>query len=403
METLAVGCGAGFSGDRLDGAPPVVRTLIARGGPAALIFENLAERTLAFQALTRRRDPSLGYEPLLTQELRPVLADCLRHGITIVGNFGAANPQGAAETILSANILGGMCARVCPTEVLCEQACVRNTNEDKPVEIALLQRFATDQYFAKPGAPMFTRAAASGKRVAAVGAGPAGLAFAHRAAMLGHAVVLFDANPKPGGLNEYGLATYKTVDDFAQKEIDWLLSIGGIEVRCDQALGRERLLGEWIARPDHVRPQPAGPGVGGYARRKLTGRRAEEGDLRPVVGLPERRDHRLDRLVVDAGVEGDRLRRRGCRRARAAPRAGGQGEGQREEGPRDRASIMELAATLVRDSAAATLFTEHDVDVVFRFAARVIVLDRGRIIADGSPAAVRADRRVQAVYLGTEA
>ena len=99
METLAVGCGAGFSGDRLDGAPPVVRTLIQRGGPAALIFENLAERTLAFQQLTRRRDPSLGYEPLLQQELRPVLADCLAHGITIVGNFGAANPEGAAGAI----------------------------------------------------------------------------------------------------------------------------------------------------------------------------------------------------------------------------------------------------------------------------------------------------------------
>ena len=72
-----------------------------------------------------------------------------------------------------------------------------------------------------------------------VGAGPAGLACAHRLAMLGHDVVLFDANPKPGGLNEYGLATYKMADGFAQKEIDWLLSIGGIEVRCNQALGRD--------------------------------------------------------------------------------------------------------------------------------------------------------------------
>jgi hypothetical protein len=99
METLAVGCGAGFSGDRVDGAPPVVRTLVERGGPAALIFENLAERTLALQQLALRRDPALGYEPLLEQELRPILADCLRHGITIVGNFGAANPRGAAEAI----------------------------------------------------------------------------------------------------------------------------------------------------------------------------------------------------------------------------------------------------------------------------------------------------------------
>ncbi len=99
MKTLAVGCGAGFSGDRTDAAPPVVRTLVERGGPAALIFENLAERTLAHQQLTRRANPSLGYEPLLLAQLRPVLADCLAHGITIVGNFGAANPPGAAAAI----------------------------------------------------------------------------------------------------------------------------------------------------------------------------------------------------------------------------------------------------------------------------------------------------------------
>ena len=99
MQTLAVGCGAGFSGDRVDAAPPVVRTLIERGGPAALIFENLAERTLATQQLARRANPQAGYEPLLEMELRPVLADCLAHGITIVGNFGAANPDAAARVI----------------------------------------------------------------------------------------------------------------------------------------------------------------------------------------------------------------------------------------------------------------------------------------------------------------
>jgi hypothetical protein len=99
MQTLAVGCGAGFSGDRVDAAAPVVRTLIERGGPAALIFENLAERTLATQQLARRANPQAGYEPLLELELRPVLADCLAHGITIVGNFGAANPDAAARVI----------------------------------------------------------------------------------------------------------------------------------------------------------------------------------------------------------------------------------------------------------------------------------------------------------------
>ena len=99
MQTLAVGCGAGFSGDRVDAGLPVVRMLIARGGPAAMIYENLAERTLATQHLSKRSNPQLGYEPLLELQLRPVLADCLAHGITIVGNFGAANPDGAARLV----------------------------------------------------------------------------------------------------------------------------------------------------------------------------------------------------------------------------------------------------------------------------------------------------------------
>ena len=150
------------------------------------------------------------------------------------------NNRGAARAILTANPLGGMCARVCPTEVLCEQACVRNTNEDKPVEIGALQRYATDAFFAQPGAPLFQRAAPTGKRVAVVGAGPAGLACAHGLALRGHDVTLLDARPKLGGLNEYGLASYKTAGNFAQQEVEWLLSVGGIEVRTQQQLGRDR-------------------------------------------------------------------------------------------------------------------------------------------------------------------
>ena len=131
---------------------------------------------------------------------------------TFIARIAQGNLRGAARTILEENVLGGMCARVCPTEVLCEQACVRNTQEDKPVEIGLLQRHATDAYFAQPGAPLFTRAPASGKRVAVVGAGPAGLACAHRLAMLGHAVTLFDAQAqarrpqriRPGHLQDGG-------------------------------------------------------------------------------------------------------------------------------------------------------------------------------------------------------
>lgn len=99
QEILRIGSAAGFSGDRADAAGPVVDALIRAGGPACLIFETLAERTLALAQLARREDPSRGYEPLLEDMLRPVLARCLANGIRIVGNFGAANPRSAAQCI----------------------------------------------------------------------------------------------------------------------------------------------------------------------------------------------------------------------------------------------------------------------------------------------------------------
>ncbi len=148
------------------------------------------------------------------------------------------NVRGSARTILEENIMGGMCARVCPTEVLCEEACVRNTHEDKPVEIGLLQRYATDPVI-DAGTQLFPRGPATGKRVAVVGGGPAGLSCAHRLAMLGHDVKVFNRDPKRGGLNEYGIAAYKTVDDFAQKEVEYILAIGGIQFEDGVALGKD--------------------------------------------------------------------------------------------------------------------------------------------------------------------
>ncbi|MEM8851003.1 MAG: NAD(P)-dependent oxidoreductase [Pseudomonadota bacterium] len=144
--------------------------------------------------------------------------------------------EAAAKTIFDQNILGGMCARVCPTETLCEQACVREAAEGKPVEIGRLQRFATDAMMAEGEHP-YSRAPETGKTVAVVGAGPAGLACAHRLAMHGHAVTIYDSRPKPGGLNEYGIAAYKTPHDYAQAEVDWLLKIGGIRVETGKTLG----------------------------------------------------------------------------------------------------------------------------------------------------------------------
>jgi glutamate synthase (NADPH/NADH) small chain len=168
-----------------------------------------------------------------------------------IRQISTGNPLGSAKTIFDQNILGGMCARVCPTEELCEQACVRNTAEEKPVEIGRLQRYATDTAM-NAGRQFYDRAASSGKKIAVVGAGPAGLAAAHRLAVKGHDVVIYDAKPKSGGLNEYGIATYKSVDDFAQKEVDYVLSIGGIEVRNGEQLGRDFSLSDLQQQYDAV-------------------------------------------------------------------------------------------------------------------------------------------------------
>ena len=144
-----------------------------------------------------------------------------------------------------------MCARVCPTETLCEADCVRETAEHRPVEIGRLQRHATDALMARGGHP-YTRAAPTGRRVAVVGAGPAGLACAHRLAMLGHDVVIFEARPKPGGLNEFGIAAYKSTGGFAAAEVDWLLGIGGITIEPGRALGDGLTLDGLVADHDAV-------------------------------------------------------------------------------------------------------------------------------------------------------
>ena len=150
---------------------------------------------------------------------------------SFIRRIGDGNLRGAARTILDSNPLGGMCARVCPTENLCEAVCVRNTQEDRPVAIGRLQRHAVDALMESDKPQVFTRAPSTGKKVAVVGAGPAGLACAYTLARQGHDVVVFDAKPKAGGLNEYGLASYKTPGDFAQQEINWLLGIGGITIQ----------------------------------------------------------------------------------------------------------------------------------------------------------------------------
>ncbi len=157
---------------------------------------------------------------------------------SFIRKIATDNVRGAAMDILGANIFGGACARVCPVEELCEEACVRTAQEGKPVNIGLLQRYATDRFFERGEQP-FERAAPTGKRIAVVGGGPAGMSCAHGLARLGHEVTVYEARPKAGGLNEYGIAAYKVIDDFAQRELDFILSVGGITLELNKALGAD--------------------------------------------------------------------------------------------------------------------------------------------------------------------
>lgn len=184
-------------------------------------------------------------------------APCMRScptGIDVasfIRNIHDGNVNGAAVGILKENIFGGACARVCPTEILCESACVRNHDaEGQPVRIGLLQRYALDNATLKEHP--FTRAPSNGRRIAVVGAGPAGLSCAHRMSMLGYDVVVFEAREKAGGLNEYGIARYKLTDNFAQREVDFVLGIGGIEVQHGRVLGDNLQLADLHAQFDAV-------------------------------------------------------------------------------------------------------------------------------------------------------
>jgi glutamate synthase (NADPH/NADH) small chain len=207
-------------------------------------------------------------------------------------------PEAAAKTILTQNIMGGMCARVCPTETLCEEACVREAAEGKPVEIGRLQRFATDVLM-EQGVHPFTRATATGKTVGVVGAGPAGLSCAHRLAMHGHNVVVYDARPKAGGLNEFGIAAYKSTDEFAAREVDWLLQIGGIEMRDGVTLGGDMTLEQLSDTHDAVF---LGMGLGGVNALRTSGE--DKAGVADAVNFIAdlRQAHDLTRLPVGRHV-----------------------------------------------------------------------------------------------------
>lgn len=158
------------------------------------------------------------------------------------------NPGGAAETILDANVLGGSCARVCPTAVLCEGACVDRVLHDEAVPIGRLQRFAVD-WADDRGLRFFSAGPDSGRRMAVIGAGPAGLSCAFELRRSGHAVTIFEADDRPGGINTAGIAAYKISTEYALFEVERVRQMGA-EILLSSpidSVGVARLLGEYDA------------------------------------------------------------------------------------------------------------------------------------------------------------
>ena len=161
------------------------------------------------------------------------------------------NVKGSAHTIFVSNIMGAGCSKVCPVEKLCEGACVYNLMEEEPVPIAKLQRYSTEMALQKKW-PLFKRKPSIGKKVAVVGAGPAGLSCAHVLSREGIDVTIYEKEALGGGLMTYGIAAYKVTPQFCREEVDYILSIGGIEVKYGQELGRNIQLAELQQNYDAV-------------------------------------------------------------------------------------------------------------------------------------------------------
>lgn len=147
-----------------------------------------------------------------------------------------ANIKGSAHTIFSSNIMGAGCSKVCPVEKLCEGACVYNLMHEEPIPIAKLQRYSTEIAM-KNNWQLFKRKTASGKKVAVVGAGPAGLSCAHTLSREGVDVTIYEKEAKGGGLMTYGIAAYKVTPQFCEDEVNYITGIGGIEIKYGQELG----------------------------------------------------------------------------------------------------------------------------------------------------------------------
>jgi glutamate synthase (NADPH/NADH) small chain len=263
--------------------------------PAAAIAANMAEI----------------HPPLRPQEAHVEASRCLYcfdapcimacpTGIDIpafIKKIAFGNPAAAAKTILTANILGASCARVCPTSVLCEGACVLEDRDEQPIQIGRLQRYATD-YAAEHGTKIFSPPAqTTGKRIAIIGAGPAGLGCAAELAQLGHTVVIFEKQAQPGGLNTYGIAYYKMKPEVSLAEVELVKSLG-VELRCGLTIGKDITVAQLEKAFDAIF---IGVGLGAATRLRIPGE-----DLPEVVDaldfIAQIHTHPLDRVPIGRRV-----------------------------------------------------------------------------------------------------
>lgn len=204
--------------------------------------------------------PPLNLDGAITESNRclycydaPCITACPTH-IDIpsfIKKISTQNLKGSARVILESNIMGGTCARVCPVETLCEGACVYNNLGHKPIDIGRLQRFSTDWIIEK-NLQLFKKGTDNGKKVAIIGAGPSGLSCAHKLATMGYLVTVFEGKEKAGGLNTYGLAAYKTNNEFAKSEVDYILEVGGINVKYNCWIGKDVTVQELLDTHDAV-------------------------------------------------------------------------------------------------------------------------------------------------------
>jgi glutamate synthase (NADPH/NADH) small chain len=186
---------------------------------------------------------------------------------SFIKKIANGNLTGSARTILTANILGASCARVCPTEALCEGACVMVDREGDPVKIGRLQRYATDHVLQNQIQVLKAPAQKSGKRVALIGGGPAGLGCAAELAQLGHQAVIFEKKPHAGGLNTYGIAYYKMTPEVSLQEVSMIKGLG-VEIRCGVEVGKDISVQEIERDFDSIF---LGLGLGGGSRMNIPG------------------------------------------------------------------------------------------------------------------------------------